>query len=269
MRLSFLNRIRDMKNHIYRYGEQQGHLEVREGDAGESLFPSPRNLPSAERPRERLIKAGPGSLSDRELLAVLLVSGVHGRNVSALAKDLLEKLDGERDIPTVKDLSGLMGMGESKACLVIAMLEFGRRRWASGQRVKHPADIYGVIRHFAGRRQEHFLCISLNGAHEVIAVRVVTIGLVNKTIVHPREVFADPLLDRASAVAVAHNHPSGALTPSKEDDDITLRLYAAADLLGLNFLDHLVFSETGWFSYRQSGFLDTAEEEVKLNKERK
>jgi DNA repair protein RadC len=252
-----------MKNDKYRYEERQGNLEVREDNLDEPLFPSPRNLPLADRPRERLIRAGPGSLSDRELLAVLLVSGIQGRNVMVLADDLLEKLDKEKDIPTVKELSGLTGMGESKACLVIAMLEFGRRKWASGQRIKHPADIYGAIRHFASRRQEHFLCVSLNGAHEVIAVRIVTIGLVNRTIVHPREVFADPLLDRASAVAVAHNHPSGELAPSKEDDDITLRLYAAADLLGLNFLDHLIFSETSWFSYRQSGFLTKAEEEVK------
>jgi DNA repair protein RadC len=249
-----------MKNDKYRYEERQGILEVREGGSSETLFPSPRNLPPAERPRERLIKTGPGSLSDRELLAVLLVSGVQGRNVMALAEDLLEKLDREKDIPTVKELSSLMGMGESKACLVIAMLEFGRRKWASGQKVKNPADIYGVIRHFANRRQEHFICISLNGAHEVIASRIVTIGLVNRTIVHPREVFSDPLLDRASAVAVAHNHPSGELEPSKEDDEITSRLSSAADILGLNFLDHLIFSENGWFSYRQSGFFDKSRE---------
>jgi DNA repair protein RadC len=152
-------------------------------------------------------------------------------------------------------------MGESKACLVAAMLEFGRRKWASGQKIRNPADIYGLVRHFSGRRQEYFLCVSLNGAHEVIALRIVTIGLVNRTIVHPREVFADPLLDRASAVAVAHNHPSGDLNPSKEDEEITVRLNAAAELLGLNFLDHLIFSDNHWFSYRQSGFFNNPRKE--------
>jgi DNA repair protein RadC len=132
------------------------------------------------------------------------------------------------------------------------MLEFGRRKWAGGVRIKHPQDIFNLIRHYADRRQERFLCMSLNGAHEVIATRVVTIGLVNRTIVHPREVFADPLMDRASAVIVAHNHPSGQLSPSPEDDEITLRLKATAEILGFNFLDHVIFSDTAYFSYRQS-----------------
>jgi DNA repair protein RadC len=136
--------------------------------------------------------------------------------------------------------------------MVVAMLEFGRRKWAGGVKIKHPQDIFNLIRHYADRRQEHFLCLSLNGAHEVIATRVVTIGLVNRTIVHPREVFADPLMDRASAVIVAHNHPSGQLMPSPEDDEITLRLKVTAEILGFNFLDHVIFSEASYFSYRQS-----------------
>jgi DNA repair protein RadC len=147
-------------------------------------------------------------------------------------------------------------MGLSKACTVVAMLEFGRRRWASGQRVRNPEDIYKIIRHHADRRQERFLCLSLNGAHEVLAVRVVTIGLVNRTIVHPREVFADPIQDRASALVVAHNHPSGNVQPSGEDNEITRRLWAAADILGLNLLDHLIFSEDFFYSYRQEGALE-------------
>jgi DNA repair protein RadC len=245
-----------MENYDYKEGRQAGNTEVRDGYPSAIQFPSPRSLPPEDRPRERLIKTGPGSLSDRDLLAVLLVSGVQGRNVTALAGDLLDTLDKDKDIPAVKELCGLTGMGESKACSVTAMLEFGRRRWASGFRVRNPADIYSLVRHYSDRRQEYFLCVSLNGAHEAIGVRVVTIGLVNRTIVHPREVFADPIIDRASAIAVAHNHPSGELTPSKEDNEITLRLKAAADLLGLNFLDHLIFSETGWYSYRQSGYLD-------------
>jgi DNA repair protein RadC len=217
---------------------------------------SPRVLPREERPRERLIKAGPECLSDQELLMVLLNSGVKGRNVALVAGELLQKLDLEKAIPPVRELCGLTGLGESKACSIAAMLEFGRRKWASGQRIKHPSEVYGLIRHYADRRQERFLCLSLNGAHEVIAVRVITIGLVNKTIVHPREVFADVLLDRASAVIVAHNHPSGALAPSAEENGITQRLAKAADILGLNFLDHLIFSETSWFSCRQAGLIE-------------
>ncbi|AEF82206.1 RadC family protein [Leadbettera azotonutricia] len=220
-----------------------------------STLASPSVLPAEDRPRERLAKSGPASLSDQDLLAVILVSGIKGRNVLVIARDLLDSLDREKDIPSVKELCSLTGMGESKACTIAAMLEFGRRKWALGQRIKTPQDIYSLIRHYADRRQERFICISLNGAHEVLAVRIVTIGLVNRTIVHPREVFADPLLDRASAVAVAHNHPSGELDPSVEDNEITMKLKAAADILGIHFLDHLIFSENSWFSYRQSGLI--------------
>ena len=219
----------------------------------------PLSLAKAERPRERLIRSGPRSLSDQDLLSIVLVSGIQGKNVSLLARELLSKLDTEKEIPSVSELCLLSGLGESKACTVEAMLEFGRRKWASGQRIRQPADIFNLIRHYADRRQEKFLCLSLNGAHEVLAVRIVTIGLVNRTIIHPREVFADPILDRASAIAVAHNHPSGNLQPSGEDSKITERLRASADILGLNFLDHLIFSETLYFSFRQEGLIDDAQ----------
>ena len=229
--------------------------EVREaGSSASQQSKSLRLLPPDERPREKLIDKGPTALSDQELLAILLNVGIKGKNVNILAKELLERLDKENGIPTVKELALLAGIGETKACSIIAMLEFGRRRWgAAGTRITQPEDIYTLIRHHADRRQECFICVSLNGAHEVLAVRIVTIGLVNKTIVHPREVFADPILDRSSAVIVAHNHPSGQLSPSREDDEVTERLRAAAEILGLGFLDHLIFSDQSFFSYRQHG----------------
>jgi DNA repair protein RadC len=116
-----------------------------------------------------------------------------------------------------------------------------------------------LIRHYADRKQERFLSVSLNGAHEVINVRVVTVGLVNRTIVHPREVFADPLSDRCSAICVCHNHPSGNLEPSIEDDDVTTSLETAAAILGIRFLDHLIFSETAFFSYKKENRLKEKE----------
>ena len=216
----------------------------------------PLSLPKEERPRERLIRSGAESMSDQDLLSVILVSGVKGNNVTLLARKLLEKLDSQKDIPTVSELCRLTGMGVSKACTVAAMLEFGRRKWASGQRIRSPEDTYKIIRHHADRRQERFICLSLNGAHELLASRIVTIGLVNRTIIHPREVFADPILDRASAVIVAHNHPSGNIYPSEEDKEITRKLGAAADILGIGFLDHLIFSETCYFSFRQEGLIE-------------
>jgi DNA repair protein RadC len=214
------------------------------------------NVPPEQRPREKLLSCGPASLSDSELLAVLLNTGIQGKNVNALAADLLGFLDNNSDNPSVKDISTLAGIGESKACAISAMLEFGRRRYgAFSMRIKKPIDIFALVRHYADRKQERFISLSLNGAHEVLAVRIVTIGLVNKTIVHPREVFADLIQDRAAAFCVAHNHPSGRLESSPEDDEITECLKAAAQILGLHFIDHIIFSEIAWWSFRENGKL--------------
>ncbi|GHV25786.1 DNA repair protein RadC [Spirochaetia bacterium] len=231
-------------------------IEVKDS-GGIAPFSGLRSLPVADRPRERLISGGVQSLADRELLAILLNVGIRGKNVIALAQELLEYLDRKKEIPSVEELCMLTGVGEGKACSIVAMLEFGRRKWGvTGVRVKHPSDTFALVRHHADRRQEQFICLSLNGAHELLAIRIVTIGLVNRTIVHPREVYADPLLDRACAVIVAHNHPSGNLVPSPEDNDITYRLKTAADILGIHFLDHLIFSQISYFSYRQQGRLE-------------
>lgn len=228
--------------------------EARSRYTGDGCGAGLLDLPPEMRPRERLLANGPAALSDMELLAVMLNTGTKGKDVSILAEEVLGLLDRNKDIPPAAALSRLAGMGKTKASSVAAMLEFGRRRWGSvGTCVKQPLDIFTLVRHNADRKQERFISISLNGAHEALAVRVVTIGLLNRTIVHPREVFADLIQDRAAAFAVAHNHPSGKIRPSPDDDEVTERLKAASDILGLHFLDHLIFSENDWWSYRQNG----------------
>jgi DNA repair protein RadC len=218
------------------------------------ILDSPTLLPMEYRPRERLCENGCESLSDRELLAILLNSGIKGKNVMNIASDLLLKIESKNIIPSVEEISNITGIGVSKACAVVAMLEFGRRRWGPhGIRISVPSKIFSVIRHYADYPQERFIVMSLNGAHELIATRIVTIGLANKTIVHPREVFSDVIRDRASAICVAHNHPSGKLEPSEDDDDVTIRLKKAADLLGIQFLDHVIFTCEDFYSYRLAG----------------
>ena len=214
------------------------------------------NVPVEKRPREKMLARGPAALSDKELLTVMVNTGVRGKNVKKIAIDLLNFLDNNKDIPSIKEISLLAGIGQAKACSVAAMLEFGRRRYGPvSVRIKQPVDIFTLVRHYADRKQEKFISLSLNGAHEVMAVRVVTIGLVNRTIVHPREVFADLIQDRAAAFCVAHNHPSGQLICSSEDEEITERLESAGRLLGLHFVDHIIFSETAWWSFRENGRL--------------
>ena len=123
------------------------------------------------------------------------------------------------------------------------------QRKAEGVKIKVPIDVLPLIQHYGDRKQEHFISISVNGANEVMTVRVVTIGLVNKSQVHPREVFADVIVERASAIIIAHNHPSGDLTPSKEDISITQRIKKAATILGINLLDHIIFNTKGYYSF--------------------
>jgi DNA repair protein RadC len=210
----------------------------------------PCQLPKDERPREKLREKGHAVLTDRELLSVMLNSGIQGKNVFAIADELLDLIDSSKTIPSMEKLMSIAGMGESKACGIQAMLEFGRRRWGPCEhRIKGASELYTLIRHYADSRQERFIGISLSGSHEILGIRNVTVGLVNKTIIHPREVFADPIADRASCVVIAHNHPSGTLTPSPEDDEITRQILRAGFLLGVPLVDHIVFTTKGFYSY--------------------
>ena len=215
-----------------------------------------KDLSASERPREKLQAKGPEALSDLELMAILLGSGTKGSDVLTVAGRIVKVLDGRNEKLGLGELQEIEGVGPAKASLIAAALEFARRRIRpEGLRISFPPDVLPLIRHFADRRQEHFICVSLNGANEVIATRVVSVGLVNKTQVHPREVFADPITDRASAVIVAHNHPSGSLEPSKEDLDITAQLKSAAEILGIRLLDHIVFNQKGYYSFLEKGLV--------------
>lgn len=212
-------------------------------------------IPKEERPRERLCARGAEQLSDQELLAVMIGSGVRGSRVQSISVELLKLLDGRAEAG-FRELTAIRGLGEAKAGQIAAALEFFRRRIRPvHDRITMPRDVIPLINHYGNRRQEYFLSISLNGAHEVIQVRVVSMGLVNRTIVHPREVYADPLTDRASSIIVAHNHPSGNVDPSPEDRDITRRLKEAGEILGIPLLDHLVFSSESFYSFLENGLI--------------
>ena len=214
------------------------------------------DIPTSDRPREKLQLKGAESLSDLELLAVLLGSGTKKVDVMALASRILKVVDQSGSMADVNALQQIEGVGSAKAALIAAALEFARRRIRpEGTKISSPADVLPLISHFADRKQEHFICLSLNGANEVIISRVVSVGLVNKTQVHPREVFADPITDRASSIIVAHNHPAGTLTPSKEDIEITRQLKSAGKTLGIKLLDHIIFNHKGFFSFQENGEL--------------
>lgn len=215
-----------------------------------------RDIPAADRPREKLLRKGAKALSDQELLAVLLGKGTPGMDVMALAAKLARLIDEKGLDVKADDLSQFAGVGDAKATLILAAIEFARRRIKpEGAKIETPADLLPHVRHFADRRQEHFLCASINGANEILNIRVVSIGLIDRSPVHPREVFADALSDRASAIIVAHNHPSGGLDPSPSDIAATVQLKAAGEIVGIELLDHIIFNRAGYFSFLEAGKL--------------
>ena len=215
------------------------------------------DMPKHERPREKMLQKGPGALSDEELAAILLGFGTKGHDVMTVARRIVRTVDEHNGRPDLKDLQTLEGVGPAKATLVAAALEFARRRiHPEGLKIRTPIDVLPLVRHYGDRKQEHFLCISLNGANEVITHRVVSIGLVDQTQVHPREVFADPITDRASAVILAHNHPSGDIAPSQADIKVTRQLRDAGKTLGISVLDHIIFSAKGHYSFLENDCLE-------------
>mgnify|MGYP003587312517 CR=1 FL=1 len=214
------------------------------------------DIPQADRPREKLLRKGAQALSDQELLAVMIGKGTPGMDVMTLAKKLARVIDEKGLGVQVKDLNSFAGVGDAKATLILAAIEFARRRIKpEGAKIVTPADILLHVRHYADRKQEHFLCASINGANEILNIRVVSIGLIDRTHVHPREVFADALSDRASAIIVAHNHPSGGLEPSVADNKVTEQLKAAGQIIGITLLDHVIFDRTGYYSFLEAGRL--------------
>lgn len=214
------------------------------------------DIPEQDRPREKLLRKGASALSDQELLAVLLGKGTPGMDVMTLAGKLARVIDQKGLGVRADDLTGFDGVGDAKATLILAAIEFARRRIKpQGAKIETPADLLPHVRHYADRKQEHFLCASINGANEVLNVRVISIGLIDRSPVHPREVFADAVAERASGVIVAHNHPAGSLEPSPADIEATKQLKEAGRWVGIELLDHIIFNRVDYFSFLESGRL--------------
>ncbi len=215
-----------------------------------------KSLPPSERPRERLLREGAARISDQELMALMLGSGTRAQGLGELSRAVMDLVDAHREFPQIEDLLAIPGLGEARAATLTAAFELARRVYVPrGHRIRVPADVLPVVQHYADRKQELFIAVSLNGAHEVLAARVISIGLVNRTLVHPREVFADAVVDRAAALLVAHNHPSGHVEPSSEDREVTRKLILAGETLGIRILDHVVFTDRSYYSFLEHGEL--------------
>ena len=213
-----------------------------------------KDLPEHSRPREKLQERGASALTDEELVAAILGMGTAGIDVRTMAKQVAGLIREHREALTVDHLLSVPGMGLAKAAQILSAFELARRHLVKdGVKINCAKDVLPLVSDIAGKQQEYFLCISLNGANEVIEKRVVTIGLVDKSPVHPREVFADVIADRAAAVIFAHNHPSGELQPSEADLRMHNQLTEAGKILGLRVLDHVIVTRKGYYSFQEAG----------------
>lgn len=207
----------------------------------------------AIKPRERLEEKGVKALSDKELVMILIGKGSNGHTIEEVAEKVLKVLDKGSE-PLLTDLKYISGMGQAKATAVLAALELGRRRPNRKTKViRRPEDIWNEVKHYAERNQEQLLVLSFNGAGELLGIHVATVGLVDKVVMHPREIFAEAIKERAVSVVIVHNHPSGQLSPSQADRILTKRISTAGKLLGIKVLDHLIISTSGYYSFREMG----------------
>ena len=221
------------------------------------------DIPLNERPVEKLLQFGVESLSNEELLAILLRTGTKGENVIALSKRILIELDGLDGLLNVsfEEASKIKGIKKVKACQIIAMIEmFNRFRTLKSQResfkISSPKDVSTLlINEMSNFKQEVFKLILLNTKNIVIGTKDVFKGTLNSSIVHPREVFKEAIQRGSANVIVCHNHPSGDPSPSKEDIDITIRLKECGNIIGIGLLDHIIIGNNKYVSLKEKGII--------------
>ena len=218
-----------------------------------------KDLPEFSRPREKLKERGVEALADDELVAVIIGSGGsggEGRDVRSLSYKVAKLIAKKKGDLSLEELTKIVGIGPAKASQILASFELARRHIIMDTiKITNAEDVLPLISWVANKQQEHFICITLNGANEVIENRTVTVGLLDRSQVHPREVFADVITDRAASVIFAHNHPSGALEPSNSDLKIQEQLTEAGRILGIKILDHIIISKKGSYSFQENGLI--------------
>ena len=215
-----------------------------------------KDMPEHDRPREKLREKGASALTDEELVAAILGMGTARVDVRTISKQVAGLLRKHRESLTLDHLLEVPGMSLAKASQILSAFELARRHLLKETvKITAPQDVLPLLADIRKKQQEYFICISLNGANEVIEKRVVTIGLLDKAPVHPREVFADVIADRAASVIFAHNHPSGDEQPSESDRRIHDQLTQAGNILGLRILDHVIVTRKSYFSFQEADLI--------------
>ena len=219
-----------------------------------------KQLAKIDRPREKLVSKGVANLKDAELLAILLNTGIAGENVLAVAERILKQYP-KREILNLnfKELSGIKGVGQAKACLLLACAEFIKRALEVKEEIapiiKTVDDVVAQSIYMKDKQREHFMVLYLNARNELIFKKPMFVGTLNANIVHPREIFGEAIKQNAAFVIFCHNHPSGNEQPSQTDLEINKRLVDAGKIMGIEALDHIIITKTKVFSFKETGLM--------------
>lgn len=216
-----------------------------------------KDVPDFDRPREKMVARGVKSLSNLELIAAMLVTGSRGRDVFQIAADIVKVSEKSFNRMSLESLTTVPGVGVAKACRIMAAVEFSRRfLLREGVRIRSDKDIIPLVAEVADKKQEYFLTLTIDGANQLIQKRTVFIGTVNQSLIHPREIFADAVADRAAGIVLVHNHPSGICAPSQEDFNVTDRMLKAGKIMGIDIMDHIIITKDDYYSFQRSGYLN-------------
>ncbi|MDO8444685.1 MAG: DNA repair protein RadC [Deltaproteobacteria bacterium] len=214
------------------------------------------DIPDIDKPREKLATRGVQALSSHELLMVLLGSGLPGRDVAALAADILKVIETEKEDITLDKLTKIQGVGKAKAGQILSAFELAKRYLIKeDKKIRNTDDILALVTDIRDKKQEHFITITLTGASSLIEKREVFKGTINFSVVHPREIFADAISDRAAGIVFVHNHPADDAQPSEADIKLTNQLCDAAKLLGIQVVDHIIVTKHNYYSFQSEGML--------------
>ena len=211
-----------------------------------------------ERPREKMILNGAGSLTDAELLAILIRTGTKQFNAIQLGKAIIEKADNIRYLQniTIEELESINGIGKTKAVQIKAALELGNRIASykpAKYKIKNPWDIYKYyMESIRYQYKEIFKVVLLNTKNEIITDVDISMGTLNSSLVHPREVFREAIIRSSNKIILLHNHPSGNAEPSKEDKSVTNRLKECGELIGIEVIDHIIIGDGIYFSFKEN-----------------
>lgn len=219
-----------------------------------------KDLPKFERPREKLVKKGAKALKKEELLAILLRTGIKGKNAVEIANDILAKY-GDKKLLDVsyKELRNMRGVGPTKAVQILAAIELGSRLFKEKTEkeiyINSPEDVAKEIEYIKENKKENFIVLYLDARNKLIYKETVSIGTLNANLVHPREVFEPAVRHLAAQIVLAHNHPSGDPQPSEDDIEITKRLMESGKILGIDVVDHIVIAKTNFVSLKEKNLI--------------